>query len=106
MVIWICRGDAVKRRVAILISGRGSNMAALTDAGPIVMQGAVAVADDDTAETLAERILGIEHRIYPEALRLLANGTVRLEGDICRISGPASPDRTLIWPAVDKASTG
>ena len=232
MVIWICRGDAVKRRVAILISGRGSNMAALidaakapdfpaeivtvisnradagglqkaatngiptavieskpfgkdragfeavlqraldeknveliclggfmrlftaefvarwhgkmlnihpsllpsfpgldphgqalasgvkisgatvhfvipeTDAGPIVMQGAVAVADDDTAETLAERILGIEHRIYPEALRLLASGGVRLEGDICRISGPASPDRTLIWPAVDKASTG
>ena len=45
-----------------------------TDAGPIVMQGAVAVADDDTAETLSQRILGIEHRIYPEALRLLASG--------------------------------
>ena len=42
-----------------------------TDAGPILMQGAVAVADDDTAETLAERILTIEHRIYPDALRLL-----------------------------------
>src|SRR3982751_4460048 len=63
-----------------------------TDAGPIVMQGAVAVADDDTAETLAARILGIEHRIYPEALRLLASGKVRLEGDFCRISGRASPD--------------
>ena len=72
-----------------------------TDAGPIVMQGAVAVADDDTAETLAQRILGIEHRIYPEALRLLASGKVRLEGDICRISGQASPDGTLIWPAAD-----
>jgi phosphoribosylglycinamide formyltransferase 1 len=72
-----------------------------TDAGPIVMQGAVAVADDDTAETLAQRILGIEHRIYPEALRLLASGKVRLEGDICRISGQAAPDQTLIWPAVD-----
>jgi phosphoribosylglycinamide formyltransferase-1 len=72
-----------------------------TDAGPIVMQGAVAVADDDTAETLAERILGIEHRIYPEALRLLASGKVRLEGDICRVSGQASPDGTLIWPALD-----
>ena len=224
MVIWICRGDAVKRRVAILISGRGSNMAALidaakapdfpaeivtvisnradagglqkaatngiptavieskpfgkdragfeavlqraldeknveliclggfmrlftaefvarwhgkmlnihpsllpsfpgldphgqalasgvkisgatvhfvipeTDAGPIVMQGAVAVADDDTAETLAERILGIEHRIYPEALRLLASGGVRLEGDICRISGATDRDGALISP--------
>jgi phosphoribosylglycinamide formyltransferase-1 len=72
-----------------------------TDAGPIVMQGAVAVADDDTAETLAQRILGIEHRIYPEALRLLASGKVRLEGDICTISGQAAPDETLIWPAVD-----
>jgi phosphoribosylglycinamide formyltransferase-1 len=43
-----------------------------TDAGPIVMQGAVVVHDDDTAETLAERILGVEHRIYPEALRRVA----------------------------------
>src|SRR6266487_4053066 len=67
-----------------------------TDAGPIVMQGAVTVADDDTAETLSQRILGIEHRIYPEALRLLASGKVRLEGDFCRISGQASPDPTLV----------
>jgi phosphoribosylglycinamide formyltransferase-1 len=72
-----------------------------TDAGPIVMQGAVAVADDDTAETLAQRILAIEHRIYPAALRLLASDKVRLEGDICRISEQAAPDQTLIWPAVD-----
>ena len=72
-----------------------------TDAGPIVMQGAVTVADGDTPETLAARILTIEHRIYPEALRLLASGKVRLEGDICRISGQAAPDGALIWPAVD-----
>src|SRR3981189_1658192 len=45
-----------------------------TDAGPIVMQGAIAVRDDDTAETLSARILEIEHRIYPEALRLVARG--------------------------------
>jgi len=77
-----------------------------TDAGPIVMQGAVAVADDDTAETLSTRILGIEHRIYPEALRLLASGKVRLEGDFCRISGPAAPDGTLVWPVSDEASSG
>src|SRR5439155_1193319 len=37
-----------------------------TDAGPIIMQGAVTVADGDTAETLSQRILGIEHRIYPK----------------------------------------
>jgi phosphoribosylglycinamide formyltransferase-1 len=70
-----------------------------TDAGPIVMQGAVPVAADDTADTLSLRILTIEHRIYPEALRLLASGKVRLEGDVCRISGSAS-DGTLISPAV------
>src|SRR5690349_6917165 len=56
-----------------------------TDAGPILMQGAVAVRDHDTEDTLAARILAIEHRIYPEALRLLAGGKVRLDGAICRI---------------------
>ena len=48
-----------------------------TDAGPIVMQGAVPVSDHDTGETLSERILEVEHRIYPEALRLLATGEIR-----------------------------
>jgi phosphoribosylglycinamide formyltransferase-1 len=70
-----------------------------TDAGPILMQGAVAVADDDTAETLAERILKVEHRIYPDALRLLADGRARLEGDICKTSANANLDGTLISPA-------
>ncbi len=72
-----------------------------TDAGPIVMQGAVAVADDDTPERLAARILEIEHRIYPEALRLLASGRVRLDGDVCRISGTAGTGSTMISPAMD-----
>jgi phosphoribosylglycinamide formyltransferase-1 len=70
-----------------------------TDAGPILMQGAIAVFDDDTAETLAERILQIEHRIYPAALRLLAGGEVRLEGDVCRTAGGRSGD-PLISPAL------
>lgn len=69
-----------------------------TDAGPIIMQGAVAVADDDTAETLSQRILGIEHRIYPEALRLLASGKLRLEGDICKVADGTERDGTLISP--------
>ena len=69
-----------------------------TDAGPIIMQGAVTVADDDTAETLSQRILGIEHRIYPEALRLLASGKLCLEGDICKVAGSADRDGTLISP--------
>jgi phosphoribosylglycinamide formyltransferase-1 len=71
-----------------------------TDAGPIVMQGAVAVADDDTAETLAARVLAIEHRIYPEALRLLANGNARIDGDLCKTAGSVSLAGTLISPAL------
>ena len=69
-----------------------------TDAGPIVMQGAVPVRDDDTAEALAARILGVEHRIYPEALRLLASGRLKLEGDRCRIEGGAAAGESLISP--------
>jgi phosphoribosylglycinamide formyltransferase 1 len=72
-----------------------------TDAGPILMQGAVAVRDDDTPETLAARILKIEHRIYPEALHLVANGKFRLEGDICKTAGEAGSEGILISPAVD-----
>jgi phosphoribosylglycinamide formyltransferase-1 len=71
-----------------------------TDAGPIVMQGAVAVRDDDTPETLAARILEIEHRIYPEALRLVAGGKAQLEGDICKTEAYGSPDDSLISPEV------
>lgn len=71
-----------------------------TDAGPIAMQGAVAVADDDTPETLAARILEIEHRIYPDALRLLASGQIRLQGDICKTAGSAGSGDVLISPAV------
>jgi phosphoribosylglycinamide formyltransferase-1 len=69
-----------------------------TDAGPIVMQGAVAVADDDTSETLSERILRIEHCIYPEALRLLASGRLHLDGEVCTIAGNADHACTLISP--------
>src|SRR3984893_4015496 len=66
-----------------------------TDAGPILMQGAVALRDDDTPETLAERILEIEHRIYPDALRLVASDKVRLEGDICKTAGSGGFDDNL-----------
>ena len=68
-----------------------------TDAGPILMQGAVAVRDDDTPDALAARILAIEHRIYPEALRLLAGGQIRLEGDVCKTGSTDSGD-VLISP--------
>jgi phosphoribosylglycinamide formyltransferase-1 len=71
-----------------------------TDAGPILMQGSVAVRDDDTPETLATRILAIEHRIYPASLRLLASGQIRLEGDLCKTAGGAGSGDVLISPTV------
>ncbi|HXX50329.1 MAG TPA: phosphoribosylglycinamide formyltransferase [Xanthobacteraceae bacterium] len=48
-----------------------------TDSGPIIRQESVAVLQDDTEETLAARVLAIEHRIYPEALRMVADGRAR-----------------------------
>ena len=68
------------------------------DAGPIVMQGAVTVRDDDTAETLAARVLEIEHRIYPAALRLVASGSTRINGDICKIAATDCSNGTLTAP--------
>jgi phosphoribosylglycinamide formyltransferase-1 len=71
-----------------------------TDAGPILMQGAVEVRDDDTPDTLATRILEIEHRIYPAALLLVAGGQVRLEGALCKTAGGAGSGDSLISPVV------
>ena len=49
------------------------------DAGPVIAQASVPVHPSDTPETLAERILTVEHGLYPEALKLLASGKVKLE---------------------------
>lgn len=57
------------------------------DTGPILLQEAVPVWDDDDAETLAARILEVEHRLYPRALALIASGRLRLVGR--RIVGAA-----------------
>ncbi len=53
------------------------------DDGPIIAQRAVDVLEDDTEETLAARIHEVEHRLYPEALRLLADGRVSIERNGC-----------------------
>jgi phosphoribosylglycinamide formyltransferase 1 len=50
------------------------------DAGPIVLQACVPIEDSDNAETLAERILREEHRIYTEAVRIVLEGSYRIEG--------------------------
>jgi phosphoribosylglycinamide formyltransferase 1 len=61
------------------------------DAGPIILQGKVDVRDSDTAETLAARVLAAEHRIYPQALRLVAEERVRVIEGQCRV-GDVRPD--------------
>ncbi len=67
------------------------------DEGPIVAQAAVPVLDGDTPETLAARVLAQEHVIYPMALRLIASGAVRIEGN--RVLGAPSPhESALIVP--------
>ena len=50
------------------------------DTGPIILQAIVKVKDDDTEETLAKKILAKEHKIYPEAVRLFAEGRIRVVG--------------------------
>jgi len=68
------------------------------DSGPIIAQGAVAVHDDDTEDRLAARVLAVEHRIYPLALRLVAEGRVRVADGRCRIAGASTADAPLVVP--------
>ena len=68
------------------------------DDGPIIVQAAVPVLDDDDADGLAARILVQEHRIYPLAVRLIAEGRVRVEGTRVRVDGAAAPEAALVNP--------
>ena len=64
------------------------------DGGPIVMQAAVPVLDDDTVETLSARILAEEHRLYPEAIRLVLDGGWSVDGRrfvSARVRPPPNP---------------
>ena len=66
------------------------------DSGPIIAQAAVPVRDDDTADTLAARVLSVEHRIYPRALGLVAQGRVRIVDGRCLVAASAPADAVLI----------
>ena len=59
------------------------------DGGPIIIQAAVPVLDGDTADTLSARILTEEHKIYPKAIQLYAEGRLRVEGRQVRITDDA-----------------
>lgn len=64
------------------------------DEGPVIGQAAVPVLSDDTADTLAARVLTVEHQIYPKALRLFAEGKVAMEGGKAIGNGAASASTT------------
>jgi phosphoribosylglycinamide formyltransferase-1 len=59
------------------------------DQGPIILQEAVPVLDDDTVETLAKRVLELEYALLPRAIQLYAEGRLRVEGRRVRIDPPA-----------------
>ncbi|PLX36699.1 MAG: phosphoribosylglycinamide formyltransferase [Hyphomicrobiales bacterium] len=71
------------------------------DDGPIIIQAAVPVLSSDSEDTLSERVLAAEHRIYPKALALVASGAVRVVDDrvIHDDSGPVPPP--FLWPKDD-----
>jgi phosphoribosylglycinamide formyltransferase-1 len=61
------------------------------DHGPIILQGAVAVDPDDDPDTVAARILRVEHELYPAAIRLFAEDRLEIDGRRVRIRGQAPP---------------
>ena len=69
------------------------------DSGPIIAQGAVNVMPGDTEEALAARVLKVEHRIYPLALKLVAEGRVRVKNARCLIDGVPVPDVGSLVPS-------
>ena len=72
------------------------------DEGPIIIQAVVPVFPDDSEESLAARILKQEHRIYPRAIQLYAEGRLRVEGRRVLVDGLAKDDaRVLFQPPLE-----
>jgi phosphoribosylglycinamide formyltransferase-1 len=96
--------DTHRRALSAGVKIHGASVhfvAAEMDSGPIIAQGAVAVREDDDAETLAARVLEVEHRIYPMALGLVAAGRVQVVGGHCVIDGSVSTQQALIVPDIE-----
>ena len=71
------------------------------DSGPIIIQAAVPVYDDDTEDTLSARILRYEHKIYPMAIKLIAEGRVRVKGRRVIIDGVEKKDWGVVNPPLE-----
>jgi len=76
------------------------------DSGPIIAQAAVPVSPDDDEERLAGRILAAEHRLYPLAVRLFAEGRLAIVGNTVHIAGVGAPEAALLNPSEVLASAG
>ena len=68
------------------------------DTGPIIAQAVVPVLPDDDEDALAARILAAEHRLYPMAMRLYAEGRLAVVGERVVVAGAAAPDVVLLNP--------
>jgi phosphoribosylglycinamide formyltransferase-1 len=76
------------------------------DTGPIIAQAVVPVHDDDDEESLSARILAAEHRLYPLAVRLCAEGRLRIDGNRVAVTGGTAPDIAALNPPEALASRG
>lgn len=71
------------------------------DAGPIVIQAAVPVLEDDDEHSLAARVLREEHRIYPQAVRWFVEGRLKIEGGRVSVRDARAPQAALVSPAME-----
>jgi phosphoribosylglycinamide formyltransferase 1 len=76
------------------------------DTGPIIAQAVVPVHPGDDEERLSARILAAEHRLYPLAVRLYAEGRLHIGGNTVGVAGAAAPDVTVLNPPEALASDG
>ena len=72
------------------------------DTGPIIIQAAVVVSADDTEDTLSERILRLEHKIFPYAIRLYSEGRLYADGRTIKIKGYELKDEFFINPPIHR----
>ena len=76
------------------------------DHGPVVQQVPVPRRPQDAPEDLADRVLRYEHRLYPETLRLFAEGKIRIEGRTVHVEEHPPPDRRLAAEAISTGANG
>jgi phosphoribosylglycinamide formyltransferase-1 len=82
--------DTHERALAAGVKVHGCTVHFVTEAldqGPIVIQGALPVRADDTAESLSSRVLRLEHQIYPRAVAWFLEGRLAVEGNAVRVKG-------------------